>query len=61
MATRAGCYLNLQVTVDWGRTWLADFNAGKIQLVSFDQSNNTGAINLKMGGCVLEEKQSFKM
>ena len=56
MATRAGCYLNLQVTVDWGRAWLADFNAEKIQLVSFDQSNNTGAINLKMGGCVLEEK-----
>ena len=25
-------------TVNWGRKWLADFNAGKTQLVSFDQS-----------------------
>ena len=32
-------------TVDWGRKWLLDFNAGKTQLVSFDQSNNTGAID----------------
>ena len=35
-------------TVDWGRKWLADFNAGKTQLVSFDWSNNIGAINVKM-------------
>ena len=28
---------------------------------SFDQSNNAGAINLKMGGSALEEKSSFKM
>ena len=26
---------DLQDTVDWGRKWLADFNAGKTQLVSF--------------------------
>ena len=25
-------------TVDWGRKWLVDFNAGKTRLVSFDQS-----------------------
>ena len=48
-------------TVDWGRKWLVDFNAGKIQLVSFDWSNNTGAIDVKMDGSVLEEKSSFKM
>ena len=32
------------------------FNAGKTQLVSFDRSINTGAIDMKMGGSVLEEK-----
>ena len=30
-------------------------------LVSFDRSNNTGVIDLKMNGSVLEEKSSFKM
>ena len=38
---------DLQDTVDWGRKCLVDFNAGKTQLVSFDQSKNTGAINVK--------------
>ena len=32
--------------VDWGKKWLVDFNAGKIQLVSFDWSNNTGSIDV---------------
>ena len=41
--------------------WLVDFNAGKTQLVSFDQSNNTGAIDVKMDGSILEEQLSFKM
>ena len=41
--------------------WLVDFNAGKTQLVSFDWSNNTGAIDVKMDESVLEEKSSFKM
>ena len=50
-------YLNLiYETLDWGRNWLVDFTAGKTQLVSFDQSCNTGAINVKMDGSVLEEK-----
>ena len=48
-------------TADWGRKWLVDFNAGKTLLISFDQSNNTSAINGKMDGPVLEEKSSFKM
>ena len=52
---------DLRDTVDWGRKWLVDFNAGKTQLVSFDQSKNTGAIYVKMDGSVLEEKSSFKM
>ena len=48
-------------TVDWGRKWLVDFNAGKTQLISFDWSNNTGAIDVKIDESVLEEKSSFKM
>ena len=36
--------------------WLVDFSAGKTQLVSFDCSNNTGAIYVKMDWSVLEEK-----
>ena len=52
---------DLRDTVDWGRKWLVDFNAGKTQLVSFDWSKNTGAIDVKMDGSALEEKSSFKM
>ena len=52
---------DLQDTLDWGRRWLVDFNAGKTQLVLFDHSNNTGAIDMKMDGSVLEGKSSFKM
>ena len=52
---------NLHDTVDLGRKWLVDFNAGKFLLVLFDQSNNTGAIDVKMDGSVLEEKSPFKM
>ena len=51
----------LRDTVDWGRKWLVNFNAGKTQLFSFDQSNFTVVINVKMDGSVLEEKLSFKM
>ena len=51
----------LRDTVDWGRKWLVDFNAGKIQLVSFDRPNNTGAIDMKMDGSVIEKKSTFKM
>ena len=47
--------------MEWGRKWLLDFNAGKTQVVSLDQSNNTGAIDVKMDGSDLEEKSSFKM
>ena len=52
---------DLRDTVDWGSKWVVDFNAGKTQLVSFDRSNNSGAIDVKMDGSVLEEKSSFKM
>ena len=52
---------DLRDTVDWGRKWLVDFNAGKTQLVSFDRSKNTGAIDVKIDGSIFEEKTSFKM
>ena len=52
---------DLRDTMGWGRKWLADFNAGKTQLVSFDRSKNTGAIDVKMDGSVLEDTTSFKM
>ena len=47
--------------MDWGRKWLLDFNAGKTQLILFDQSNNTGIIDVKIEGPALDEKPSFKM
>ena len=46
---------DLRDTVDWGRKWLVDFNAGKPQMVLFDWSN-TGAIDVKTDGSVLQEK-----
>ena len=47
--------------MDWGKKWLVNFSAGETQLVLFEQSNNTGSIDEKMDGSVLEEKSSFKM
>ena len=47
--------------MDWYGKWLVDSNAGKTQLVLFDQSNNTSAIDVKRDWSVLEEKLSFKM
>ena len=56
-----GLESDLRDIVDRGKKWLVDFNAGKTQLVSFDQSNNTGAIDVKMDRPVLEETSSVKM
>ena len=52
---------DLRDTVDWGKKWLVDFNAGKTEPVSFDWSNNNGSIGVKMDGSVLEEQSTFKM
>ena len=41
--------------------WVFDFNARKTQLVLFDRSSYSGAIDVKMDGSVVEEKSSFKM
>ena len=47
--------------MDWDRKGLVGLNAGKTQLVSFDWSNNTGAVDVKINGSLVEEKSSFKM
>ena len=41
------------------KTGLVDFNAGKTQLVSFDQFNDV-TIDVNMDSSVLGEKSSFK-
>ena len=46
-------------TLDLGSKGLVDFNAGKTQLVLFDRSTNTGAIDVKMDGSGPEEISSF--
>ena len=46
--------------MDWGKKCLVDFNAGKTQLVLFDQSNDD-AIDVKVDGSVLEQRSTFKM
>ena len=63
MAIRIGLELesDLRDTVDWGRNWFVDFNAGKTQLVSFDWSKDAGATDVKMDRFVFEETSSFKM
>ena len=43
------------------RKQLVYLNAGKTQIVSFDWSESTGAIDMKMDESVLEEKSSIKM
>ena len=51
---------DLRDIVDWSRKWLVDFNAGKTQLVLFDWSKNTCAIDVKVDGFVLEEKHLLR-
>ena len=50
---------DLQDTMDWGKKWLVDFSTGKTQLVLFDWSKNTSAIDVKMYGSVVEKKSSW--
>ena len=40
-------------SLDMSLRWLVDFNAGKTQLISFEWSNNVGAIDVKMDASVL--------
>ena len=56
--------LNLNLiyeTLDWGKKWLVDCKVRKTQLGLFDQSTNSGSIDMKVDGSVLEQKSSFKM
>ena len=46
---------DLRDTVDRGKKRLVDFHAGKSQLVSFDWSNNTGSIDVKINGVLVEK------
>ena len=47
--------------MDCGRKRLLDLNAGITQLVLFDLSKSTGAIDVKMDESILHEKSFFKM
>ena len=53
--------LNLNLIYETLWIGLADFNAGKTQVVSFDQSNNNGSRMWKWMGLFLRKKSSFKM
>ena len=44
-----------------GNKSLVDFNAGKTELSSFHWSFNSGAIDVKMNGSILEERLCFKI
>ena len=48
-------------TLGWRKKWLVDFNAGKTQLVLFNRCHNTGVIDVKSDGFVLEGQTSAKM
>ena len=52
---------DLRNTLDWGMKRIIVFNAEKTELVSFDWSSNSGAINAKMDWSVLEYKLFFKI
>ena len=41
--------------MNWGKKWLVDFDHRKTQLALFDPSNNTGSIDVKNDGSVLEK------
>ena len=47
-------------TVEWIRKWLVDFIAGKFQLVLFDRSNSTGAIDVKIDGLFLRKNHFLR-
>ena len=51
---------DLRDTVDWGKKWLVDFNAGKTQLVLLDGSNNNGSIDVKWMGLFLRKNHLLR-
>ena len=46
--------------MDWGKKLVVDFSAGRTQLVSFDWSNSTGFIEVKMNVSVLDENHLLR-
>ena len=48
-------------TIDWGKKQLVDFDEEKHNIDSFHQSNNSGAIDMKMDWSVLKKKSSFNI
>ena len=42
-------------TIDWGKKQFVDFDEGKYSIDSFERSNNSGAIDVKMDGSVLKK------
>ena len=48
-------------TVDWGKKQLVDFGDGRYSIDSFDRSNSSGDIDVKMDGSALKEKSTFKI
>ena len=42
-------------TVDWGKKQLVDFDEEKYSIDSFDRSNNSGVIDVKMDESVLKK------
>ena len=52
---------DLRNAVEWGRKCLLISMLEKTQLVLLDRPNNTGAIDVKIDGFVLDENSSFKM
>ena len=51
---------DLRDTVDQGKKWIVDFNAGKTQLVLFDLSNNNSSIDVRMDRSALEENHLLR-
>ena len=51
---------NLRDTVDWGKKWLVDFNAGNFSWFRLT-GLVTGSIDVEMDRSVLEQKSSFKV
>ena len=60
--TRVGFWpwIDLQDTVDWDK-WLIHSSPGKTQHVSFEWSNNSDTIDVKVDGSIFDWKSSFKM
>ena len=50
----------LRNTLNSGKNWLVDFNAGKTQLVLFNQPYNNGSIEVKIDGLFLRKNHLLR-